>query len=493
MGRTSELTRPPHEIAEFGDFQTPEPLARAVCKLLAQRGISPACIVEPTCGVGSFLLAALDQFPAAARAIGVEINAQYTSRLRVLLRTTAHARKTQVVQRSFFDVDWTSLLRKVPEPILIIGNPPWVTNSQQGALGTRNLPEKKNLQNFNGLAALTGKSNFDISEWMLMKLLETLDGRRATLAMLCKTTVARKIVHRAWQTSVSLADAEIRSIDAAEFFDAAVDACLLVCSLVPGESSRDCGVYRHFDDDKPAQIIGSRDGHLLADIEAFDRLKHLEGDGKFRWRSGIKHDCSKIMEFRKEGNGYRNGLGELVELEETYLYPMLKSSELTAHRAEAPVRWMLVTQNKIGANTDTIRKKAPLTWKYLHDHGEALDRRASSIYRKRPRFSVFGVGDYSFAPWKVAISGFYKKLNFVPVGRFAGKPIMLDDTAYFIACKGKREALSIAALLNSDVVRQFFEAYIFWDAKRPITVDVLRKLDFDAAAREIGNVERWSY
>jgi hypothetical protein len=82
------------------------------------------------------------------------------------------------------------------------------------------------------------------------------------------------------------------------------------------------------------------------------------------------------MEFRKEGNGYRNGLGELVELEETYLYPMLKSSELALDRAEAPARWMLVTQENTGANTDTIRKIAPLTWKYLQDHGEALDRRA---------------------------------------------------------------------------------------------------------------------
>jgi hypothetical protein len=481
MGSTKQISK----IAEFGDFQTPDPLTRAVCKLLAQRGVSPASIVEPTCGVGSFLLAALDQFPAAASALGIEINARYASRLRALLRTTAHTRKTQVVQKSFFDVDWTTDLRKLPEPILIIGNPPWVTNSHLGQLGGNNLPEKKNHQNLNGLAALTGKSNFDISEWMLMKLLEALDGRRATLAMLCKTAVARKIVHRAWQTGVSLADAEIRRIDAAEFFDASVNACLLVCSLVPGESSRDCRVYRHLDDDKPAQIIGFRDGQLLADIEAYDRLKHLEGEGKFQWRSGIKHDCSKIMEFRKEGNGYRNGLGELVELEETYLYPMLKSSELTLDRADAPGRWMLVTQNKIGVVTDTIRKIAPMTWKYLQAHGEVLDRRASSIYRKRPRFSVFGVGDYSFAPWKVAISGFYKKLSFVPIGRFAGKPIVLDDTAYFIACKGKNEALSVAALLNSEVVRQFFEAYIFWDAKRPITADVLRKLDFDAAAREV--------
>ncbi len=31
-------------------------------------------------------------------------------------------------------------------------------------------------------------------------------------------------------------------------------------------------------------------------------------------------------------------------------------------------------------------------------HAEFLDRRGSIIYRKNPRFCLFGVGDHSFAP-----------------------------------------------------------------------------------------------
>ena len=45
---------------------------------------------------------------------------------------------------------------------------------------------------------MTGKSNFDISEWMLIRLLEALQGRRATIAMLCKTATARKVLRHAW-------------------------------------------------------------------------------------------------------------------------------------------------------------------------------------------------------------------------------------------------------------------------------------------------------
>ena len=47
-----------------------------------------------------------------------------------------------------------------------------------------NLPAKENFQNFRGIEALTGKSNFDISEWMLIQLVKALRGRSATIAML---------------------------------------------------------------------------------------------------------------------------------------------------------------------------------------------------------------------------------------------------------------------------------------------------------------------
>ena len=37
-----------------------------------------------------------------------------------------------------------------------------------------NLPEKKNFMGLRGMDARTGKSNFDIAEWMLIQLIEAL-------------------------------------------------------------------------------------------------------------------------------------------------------------------------------------------------------------------------------------------------------------------------------------------------------------------------------
>ena len=134
-----------------------------------------------------------------------------------------------------------------------------------------------------------------------------------------------------------------------------------------------------------------------------------------------------------------------------------------------------------------MRERAPKTWRYLQSHADLLERRASSIYRKRPPFSIFGVGEYSFAQWKVAVSGFYKKLAFVEVGTFARKSIMLDDTVYFIPCHSPEEAQYLVSLLTTETAQAFFSAFIFWDAKRPITVEVLRRLDLLALARELGS------
>jgi hypothetical protein len=322
---------------------------------------------------------------------------------------------------------------------------------------------------------------------MLIKLLEALEGRDATLAMLCKTAVARKVLLHAWTNDISLSDAEIHPIDAGTLFGAAVDACLLVCALSPGNRHRDCRVYRELGDVQPATVIGFRDGRLLSDVSAYERWKHLSGNEVYKWRSGVKHDCARVMELRKEGNRYRNGLGELIELERDLLYPVLKSSEITNGRSKEPSRWMIVTQRAVGVDTSIIRSRAPRTWAYLQNHGERLDHRASSVYRNRPRFSVFGVGAYTFSPWKVAISGFYKDLQFAVVGPHEGKPVVLDDTSYSVSCQSEQEARYIAGLFNSQSAREFFSTFVFWDSKRPITIEILRRLDLSALAQELGS------
>lgn len=475
-------------IAEYGDFQTPPVLAKRVCALLAERGLRPASLLEPTCGLGSLLFAALDQFAVQA-AFGADINATHLKWAKIMLERRGDGTNVTLKEADFFTVDWHSVIQSFPEPILVLGNPPWVTNSHLASLGSTNLPAKSNFQQRNGMDAITGKSNFDISEWMLIQLLEAMGGRRGSLAMLCKTAVARKVLLHGWKHGTPFSRASIHKIDANLHFDASVDAALLVIDFQPAATTHTAKVFPDLGAEAAPTTIGYEDAHLLADVDIYRQWKHLGGNGVLRWRSGIKHDCSRVMELRREGQKYRNGLGELIDLEDTYVYPILKSSDLANGARRESARCVIITQKQVGEDTRAIAQRAPNTWDYLSRHTEPLAKRASSIYRNRPRFSIFGVGDYSFAPWKVAISGFYKRLAFVPVGEVDGKPTMLDDTSYFIACETADQADYLVTLLNSPAAQSFFNAFIFWDAKRPITVDLLRRLDLRALARELGSEE----
>jgi hypothetical protein len=355
-------------------------------------------------------------------------------------------------------------------------------------MSSANLPPKSNFQGYAGLDAVTGKGNFDISEYMLIHFSELLQGRDATLAMLCKLAVARKLMSYCWKRGLEMGGCHIFPIDAQRDFGAAVEACLFVASFNGKGTDRSCVIHKNFDPEAPGSYLGYRDGLLISELKQYGEWAFLRGRTSYIWRSGVKHDCAKVMEFTEENGCLLNGFGESVQIEDRFLYPLLKSSAV-AGSERAGKRQVLVTQRSVGEDTSAISCIAPKTWQYLLDHAEWLDKRASMIYKKRPRFCIFGVGEYSFAPWKVAISGFYKKLNFRVVGPRLGRTVMVDDTAYFLACRDETEAQLLVDMLNSAPSRGFLSSLIFWDAKRPVTADVLSRLSIEQLAVHLGKID----
>lgn len=481
------MVRKTKEKWEFGDFQTPQGLAEQAISVLRNIGISPQSVIEPTCGKGSFLLAAVQVFSDAKRFIGVDVNEKYLAELKLKISRLDIKDRIQVIAGDFFFINWAELLPSLPEPILIVGNPPWVTSAELSILQSNNLPQKSNFQARRGYDAITGKSNFDISEWMLLQHLKWLGHRSGMIGVLCKTAVARKVLLHAWKLGLPLSIARIFPIDAQKHFGAFVDACFLVIEMLGGAPSTDCLIYKSIETSEVSQTIGYHNGLILANVDLYKQWQHLKGnDDAYIWRSGIKHDCSKVMELERSGTEYRNGAGEVITLENDYLYPMLKSSDIGNGEVRYGRRYMLVSQKYVGEETKAIQKLAPKTWHYLEDHHEVLSKRASSIYRNRPKFSIFGVGTYSFSPWKIAISGFYKQLTFKVINPYEDKSVVLDDTVYFLSFWSESEAHFIANLLNSQPAQQFYQSMIFWADKRPITIEILKKLNLRALSVELG-------
>ena len=463
---------------EFGDFQTPDNLALDVCQRLAGLGICTDIVIEPTCGIGSFIIAACQTFPQAKEIYGFEINNNYLDVLRARLTYIENAELVRLQQSDFFATDWHTTIAKLNGSVLVIGNFPWVTNATQGIIGGNNLPEKTNFQGHNGFEAISGKANFDISEWMLLEVLRWFEGRAGNVAMLIKTAVARKILAHAERQGTAVRDAFMISIDAKKQFGASVEACLLVMCLTGGNQkpNHDYIIFDGLSDEK-GRRVGHRGGLVVGDLATFSECAFLVGQSPQKWRSGVKHDASAVMEFTHTAHGLENGFGEVVKIENDYLFPLLKGSDIGSNKGWRS-KYVLVTQRYVGEATASIQDNAPKTWNYLLQHAAQLDARGSTIYLKNPRFSIFGVGDYAFRPWRIAICGLYKALRFRLVEPMDGKPVMFDDTVYYLSFDTEEAARDTLEKLNSKAALSLLSSLIFWDEKRPIKTSILNVLDW---------------
>ena len=171
---------------ELGDYQTPKEFTDKICNfLLKDRQISPRVVVEPTCGKGNFLNSSL-QFDAE-QYYGIELQKEYYE----FCKQRFTQENIKIINENIFDF---SLKNKTgTTDVLLIGNPPWVTNSTLSNLDSENLPNKSNFKSFKGFDALTGTSNFDICEYIILQLIDEYQNTNTTLGLLCKTSVARNI------------------------------------------------------------------------------------------------------------------------------------------------------------------------------------------------------------------------------------------------------------------------------------------------------------
>jgi len=477
--------------AEYGDFQTNADLANNVTLHLTFNQISPEILVEPTCGKGNFIIASLKNFKNIQHVYGVEIYKPYIWETKFsiinffLENPTRNKPEISITHCNVFDFDFKLIANQhAARDILIIGNPPWVTNSKLGSLNSSNLPKKTNFKNNNGLDAMTGKGNFDIAEFITLAMIETFQNMNGYLVLLVKNSVIKNIVFEQNRNKYQIASIQKQCIDSKKEFNVSVEASLFYCKLnaVP---DFDCEEFNFYDNKNACQKFGWLNDKFVSNIDTYIHTKNIDGVSPFVWRQGLKHDCSAIMELDKVNGHYVNGMNEEVKLEDGLVYGILKSSDLKNTVIYQTRKFTIVTQKKVGQETKYIKSEYPQTYHYLTAHKASFDARKSSIYNNKPLFSIFGIGDYSFKPYKVAISGLYKTFHFTLILPQGNKPVMLDDTCYLIGFDKIEFAVYALILLNSEITMQFLQSITFADAKRTFTKDVLMRINLLELAKNI--------
>ncbi len=463
---------------EYGDYQTPIDFAKRVCHYLKDYcHIKPSAIVEPTCGVGNFLKSSL--LFEANEYYGIEINPKYCE----ICRNSINDEKVNIINSDFFTFSSEALI-KDKRQILVIGNPPWITNSTLSTLGSDNLPIKTNFKGLKGIDAITGASNFDICEYIILQLIKEYRDTNAIISMLCKTSVARNVFKELKRNYISFASYNILKFDASKVFGISASACLLVFQLSDKPVSSDvCNVYEFEYPETIKSQFGYLNGQFYSDLDT--SIESFDGQCCFEWRQGVKHDCSKVMELTLQNGTFQNGQKETIQIEDDIVFPLIKSSMFKAPVIHSFSKFVIVTQKKVREETKHLEQEVPKTWKYLNDHIKLFENRKSSIYRGTPPFSMFGVGDYSYSKYKVGVSGFYKQPLFSVLYSDDSKPVMIDDTSYFICFDSYDMAYTAMLLLNSEKVQKFLTSIAFLDTKRPYTKKVLERIDFNRIVKSL--------
>jgi len=173
------------------------------------------------------------------------------------------------------------------------------------------------------------------------------------------------------------------------------------------------------------------------------------------------------MEMRRVGDKYVNKNGEIADIEDGLVFPLVKSSDFKSCEIFDFSKYVVVTQRNVKDDTSYIKNQFPKTWSYLQSNMAAFASRKSAIYNNAPMFSMFGVGEYTFSKYKVGLSGFYKEPLFSLLS--SDKSVMVDDTCYYISFDKYEIAYVAMLVLNSPLIRSFLMDISFHDAKRPYT------------------------
>lgn len=181
------------------------------------------------------------------------------------------------------------------------------------------------------------------------------------------------------------------------------------------------------------------------------------------------------MELMFDGKVWKNKYGEIIDfVDSEYIYPLVKSSGFKNNIITDFKKRVIVTQHYVREDTEKLKEDEKL-YSYLVSHKSDFDNRKSVIYKNTPPFSIFGIGDYSFYKYKIGISGFYKTPKFCYLS--SSKPVMVDDTCYFIGTNDVIESYILYAVLDNDIIYSFLESISFKNSKRPFTKDILQRID----------------
>jgi len=150
-------------------------------------------------------------------------------------------------------------------------------------------------------------------------------------------------------------------------------------------------------------------------------------------------------------------------IEDFFVYPLIKSQHVEKWRINGYIYTLQVQDpvKRIGYDERWVKINFPKTYSYLKSFEKILLTRA--LYKKymdarrTPFYTMYNLGDYSYAPYKVVWNQMGNRLNASVVSkvndRFIGEKLILPEHVLaFFPVNDEKEAHYLCAILNSSIV-----------------------------------------
>ncbi|MBW1973115.1 MAG: N-6 DNA methylase [Deltaproteobacteria bacterium] len=142
-------------------------------------------------------------------------------------------------------------------------------------------------------------------------------------------------------------------------------------------------------------------------------------------------------------------------IESDLLYPLLRGRDVKRWLAE-PKAWIIMVQDpkkRRGIDEYEMKANYPKTYLYLKRFEKILRERKSRgvrdmIQKGAPFYTMFAVGEYTFAPYKVAWTRISTIASSV-ITQKNNKPIIPQETVTLVSLENKDEAFYLCAMINS--------------------------------------------